>query len=311
MNLSELRYIVVLARERHFGRAAAACGVSQPTLSVAVKRLEKQLGVQLFERDTHEVRVTPVGEQVVEQAQCALEAVESVRRIAQSGRDQLSSPVRIGAIYTIGPYLFPELIPNLREVAPRMPLFVEENFTSILTEKLRKGDLDVIIISLPLDEPNVLTLPLYDEPFILLLPESHPLTAREMLASKDLENETVLLLGSGHCFRDQVIEACPACAPKGPGEGATVYTVEGSSLETIRHMVASGLGLSVFPCTAACVDRYSQRLLAIRRFTDPVPQRRVALAWRVSFPRPRVIDVIRQAIEATQLTCIRKVASGE
>ncbi len=309
MNLSELRYIVALARERHFRRAATACFVSQPTLSVAVRKLEEELGVALFERTRNEVRITPAGVRVVEQAQRALEAVESVRQCAMADSDQLGSPVRIGAIYTIGPYLFPDLIVNLRERAPDMPLVVEENYTAVLGEKLKQGELDVIIISLPFDEPNILTLPLYEEPFIILLPTAHPLTARKTLGSKNLEKETVLMLGAGHCFRDQVIEACPACAPKSAGDSGAVYTTEGSSLETIRHMVASGMGLTVLPCTAAGADRYSQRLLAIRRFTRPVPKRIVALAWRVSFPRPEVIDALRDAIADADLSCIRSLGT--
>jgi LysR family hydrogen peroxide-inducible transcriptional activator len=305
MNLSELRYIVALAQQRHFGRAAESCFVSQPTLSVAVKKLEDELGVQLFERGGHDVRVTSVGERVVEQAKRALEAVESVRQAAQSGKDQLSSPLRIGAIYTIGPYLFPDLITNLSELAPDMPLMVEENFTSVLTEKLKQGDLDIIIISLPFQEPNILTLTVYEEPFVILLPAAHPLTARKTLRSSLLENERVLLLGAGHCFRDQVIEACPACLPQPNKRDSFVQTVEGTSLETIRHMVASGMGITILPCTAAGVDRYSQRLISIRRFGNPQPKRQVALAWRASFPRPKVIDVLQEAIAASQLSCIR------
>ncbi|HFD79007.1 MAG TPA: hydrogen peroxide-inducible genes activator [Gammaproteobacteria bacterium] len=307
MNLSELRYVVALARERHFGRAAAACSVSQPSLSVAIRKLEDELGVPLFERASGEVWITPAGERVVEQAQRALEAIESVRQTARAQSDQLAGPLRIGAIYTIGPYLFPDLIIHLRERAPDMPLLVEENYTAVLAEKLKRGELDVIILSLPFEEANILTLPLYEEPFIVLLPAAHPLTARKTLRSHNLENENVLMLGAGHCFRDQVIEACPECAPKARGEGGAVYTVEGSSLETIRHMVASGMGLTVLPCTAAGADRYSQRLLAIRRFSSPVPKRTVALAWRASFPRPRVIDALRESIAAADLSCIRPV----
>ncbi len=304
MNIPELRYVVALAREKHFGRAASACFVSQPTLSVAVKKLEEELGVPLFERARHEVRITPAGERVIEQAQRALEAIESVRQVAQTESDQLSSPLRIGAIFTVGPYLFPDLISNLREQTPQMPLLVEENYTAVLAERLKQGDLDVIIISLPFDEPNILTLPLYEEPFVILLPAAHPLTARKTLRSRDLEDETILMLGAGHCFRDQVIDACPACAPKAARDEQSIYTTEGSSLETIRHMVASGMGLTVLPCTAAGADRYSQRLVEIRRFANPVPSRQVALAWRASFPRPKVIDALTEAVSATQLTCI-------
>jgi LysR family hydrogen peroxide-inducible transcriptional activator len=211
MNLSELRYIVALARERHFGRAAEACFVSQPTLSIAVKKLEQELGVELFERGGQAIRVTPVGERVIEQARQALEHIESLRQLAKAGRDQLCDPLRIGAIYTIGPYLFPDLIPNLSTLAPQMPLLVEENFTAVLGEKLKAGELDVIIVSLPFEESNILTLPVYEEPFVILLPAAHPLTARKTLSPKHLEKEPVLLLGAGHCFADQVIEACPAC----------------------------------------------------------------------------------------------------
>lgn len=308
MTLTELRYIVAVARERHFGHAAKTCHVSQPTLSIAIKKLEEELGVQLFERQSGEIAVTPVGERIIEQAQRTLEAAEGVKQAAQQGKDQLAGPVRIGAIYTIGPYLFPDLIPRLRQQAPNMPLIIEENYTSELAEKLKSGELDVIIISLPFSEQGLLTLPLYDEPFVVLLPSSHPLTARKSIRSEHLEDEPVLLLGTGHCFRDQVLEACPACLPKPGLSGDLASTVAGSSLETIRHMVVSGLGITVLPCTAAGADRYSQRLMSIRRFVRPAPTRTVALAWRVSFPRPKVIDAISEGVAACRLSCVKPVS---
>ena len=308
MTLTELRYIVAVARERHFGHAARACHVSQPTLSIAIKKLEEELGVQLFERQSGEISVTPVGEHIIEQAQRTLEAAEGVKQAALQGKDQLAGPVRIGAIYTIGPYLFPDLIPRLRQRAPGMPLIIEENYTAVLADKLKSGELDVIIISLPFSEQGLLTLPLYEEPFVVLLPSSHPLTQRKTIRSEHLQDEPVLLLGSGHCFRDQVLEACPACLPKPGLDGGLANTVVGSSLETIRHMVVSGLGLTVLPCTAAGADRYSQRLLTIRRFGRPTPRRTVALAWRVSFPRPKVIDAISQSVAACKLSCVKPVA---
>lgn len=308
MNLNDLRYVVALARERHFGRAASACNVSQPTLSVAIKKLEDRLGVLLFERTPHDVRLTPVGEQVVQAAQRAIEAADSIHQIARQAQDQLAAPLRVGAIYTIGPYLFPDLIANLRELAPKMPLHVEENFTAVLGEKLKKGELDVILVALPFEEPGILTLPLYEEPFIVLLPAGHPLTDREYITNRDLRNETILLLGKGHCLRDQVIAACPECRPS--PNSSRVYEIEGSSLETIRHMVASGMGLSIFPCTAACVDRYSQRLLVVRRFRPPAPFRRVALAWRATFPRPKVIDVLRDTVTRAPSSCVKLLVRG-
>lgn len=305
MTLTELRYIVAVARERHFGKAAKACHVSQPTLSVAIKKLEEELGVQVFERGSSEVSLSPIGERIVYQAQQALEAADNVRQVALQGKNQLAGPLRIGAIYTIGPYLYPELIPLLRKSAPEMPLVVEENYTSHLTEKLKQGELDVIVIALPFEEQGLVTKKLYDEPFVVLLPSSHPLTARKTIASSHLEGENVLLLGKGHCFRDHVLEACPACVPKPGLIGDLPHTIEGSSLETIRHMVVSGLGITVLPCTAAGAHSYSQRLLTIRRFSNPAPYRSVALAWRVSFPRPKVIDAISRAIRACNLGCVK------
>lgn len=305
MTLTELRYIVAVARERHFGRAAIICHVSQPTLSVAIKKLEGELGVAIFERGANEVTQSPIGERIVQQAQLTLEAADSLKQMALHGKNQLAGPLRIGAIHTIGPYLYPELIPLLHKAAPEMPLVVEENYTSVLTEKLKHGELDVIIIALPYEEQGIVTQPLYEEPFVVLLPASHPLTARKTISSKLLEDETVLLLGQGHCFRDHVLEACPACIPRTGLVGDMPHTVEGSSLETIRHMVVSGLGVTVLPCTAAGAHSYSQRLLSIRRFGNPVPSRTVALAWRVSFPRPKVIDVINTAIRDCNLSCVK------
>jgi LysR family hydrogen peroxide-inducible transcriptional activator len=305
MTLTELRYIVAVARERHFGRAAKSCHVSQPTLSVAIKKLEDELGVSIFERGSSEVSLSPIGERIVQQAQQALEAAENVKQVAMQGKNQLTGPLRVGAIYTIGPYLYPELIPLLRKNAAQMPLIVEENFTAVLTEKLKQGELDVIIIALPFAEQGIVTQPLYDEPFVVLLPSSHPLTSRKTITSTQLEDENVLLLGKGHCFRDHVLEACPACVPKPGIIGDLAHTIEGSSLETIRHMVVSGLGITVLPCTAAGAHSYSQRLLSIRRFSNPVPHRTVALAWRVSFPRPKVIDAINKAIHACNLGCVK------
>lgn len=305
MTLTELRYIVAVARERHFGRAAVTCNVSQPTLSVAIKKLEEELGVAIFERSSNEITLSPVGEEIIRQAQQTLEAADNIKQLAQHGKDQLSGPVRIGAIYTTGPYLYPELIPRLRKAAPEMPLIVEEGYTSDLTEKLKHGDLDVIIIALPYEEQGVVTRNLYQEPFVILLPSSHPLTARKTVSCRQLEDENVLLLGQGHCFRDHVLAACPSCRPKKGLIGNLPHTVEGSSLETIRHMVVSGLGVTVLPCTAAGAHNYSQRLLSIRRFTNPAPTRTIAIAWRTSFPRPDAIDVISQAIHDCNLSCVK------
>ncbi len=294
MTLTELRYIVALAQTQHFGQAAERCHISQPTLSVGVKKLEEDLGVLIFERSKSAVRVTPVGEAIVAQAQRVLEQAQTIRELAQAGKNQLTAPLRVGAIYTVGPYLFPQMIPLLHRSAPEMPLYIEENFTHILRDKLRNGELDVIIIALPYQDADVLTKSVYEEPFCVLLPAEHPWTQRDSIDSKMLNDKSLLLLGEGHCFRDQVLEACPTTQMGNPENRYT--TVEASSLETIRHMVASGLGVSVLPLSAVDNHRYAEGVIAVRPFTAPAPTRTVAIAWRATFPRPKAIDVLMDAI---------------
>ena len=310
MTPAELRYIVALARERHFGRAAEACFVTQPTLSVAVKKLEEELGVALFERAKNEVTVTPVGARIVAQARRVLEEMEAVKAIALQAQDPLVGTLRIGAIYTIGPYLFPLLVPILHESAPRMPLVIEENYTGRLRERLVQGDLDAVLVCLPFEEPGVVTLPLYDEPFQVMVPAAHPWARTKSVTTDDLSTQIVLLLGAGHCFRDQVVAACPSCIGTPAAEGGLQKAVEGSSLETIRYMVASGMGITVLPCTATSgAAQHPARLTVILPFVNP-PRRRVALAWRVTFPRPQAIESLRQAIRTCALDCVTYLSSA-
>lgn len=295
MTLTELRYIVTLAQERHFGRAAERCFVSQPTLSVAVKKLEDELDVALFERSRSAVQTTPLGEKIVAQAQRVLEQTSIIHELASAGRDQLASPLRLGAIYTIGPYLFPHLIPALTQRAPQMPLYIEEGFTGDLRRKLRSGELDAIIVALPFTETDVVTKPVYDEAFEVLLPADHAWASRTTIDKEDLLGERLLLLGEGHCFRDQILEACPAIGHQLNNPDNTL-TAEGGSLETIRHMVASRLGITVLPQSAIGTGHYESGLLISRPFTPPAPGRSVAIAWRASFPRPKAIDVVADAV---------------
>ena len=297
MTLTELKYIVTLAQEQHFGRAAERCFVSQPTLSVAVKKLEDELGIALFERSKNAVRTTSMGDTIIQQAQRVLEESERIRELATAGKDQLRSPLRLGAIYTIGPYLFPHLIPQMKQKAPDMPLYIEENYTSVLRRKLRNGELDVIIVALPFTEPDVLTLPLYDEPFVMLMPCSHEMAKQETVDANNIRCNDMLLLGEGHCFRDQVMQACPSLRDNETQQSIT----EGSSLETLRHMVASGFGITILPLSAAGEGLYAPGLLCTRPFTSPQPMRTVALAWRASFPRPKAIDVLRDTIKQCNL----------
>lgn len=292
MTLTELRYIVTLAREQHFGHAAERCYVSQPTLSIAVKKLEEELGVALFERSKNAVRATPVGYKVIKQAQKVLEQAETIKELSKAGQDQLASSIRVGAIYTIGPYLFPKLVPEVQRIAPQMPLYIEENFTETLRHKLRQGELDAIVIALPFHEADVLTRPLYEESFSLITPKNHPLVKQGYVESTQLNELSMLLLGEGHCFRDQVLESCPSLNQSFHDQQRVT---EGSSLETIRMMVASGLGTAVLP-HSAIKGHPSEGLVEVLPFKEPVPQRTVALGWRASFPRPKAIDVLVNAI---------------
>ncbi len=299
MTLTELRYVVALYDTGHFRRAAESCHVSQPTLSVAIKRLEEELGVSLFERSRHRVAPTEVGERFTAQARTVLRESESLKALAEEGKDPLGSILRVGAIFTVGPYLFPRLVANLQQLAPQMPLSIQESYTAVLRTKLRNGELDAAFIALPFTETDVVTQKVYDEPFVVLLSPDHPLMQQDAIDPADLAAHNVLLLGEGHCFRDQVLEACPGLRESlenSNGIGQSV--VEGSSLETLKHMVASGLGISVLPQTAASSMRYGDQELVTRPFIDPAPRREVALAWRASFPRPKAIDVISRAARA-------------
>ena len=292
MTLTELRYIVTLARERHFGRAAEKCHVSQPTLSVALKKVEQKYGVILFERTPSEVRLTPTGEQIARQAERVLEEAGRLKEIAQQGKDPLIGALRLGVIYTIAPYLLPRLVPALNARAPHMPMYLQENFTVNLGEQLRRGDLDAIIVALPFSEPGIVSRPVYDEPFCVVMPMHHPMAKQAAIPPDQIAGENLLLLGQGNCFRDQVVQACPHLSEPGGANGA----LEGSSLETVRHMVASGVGISVVPISAAKSWPQNGSLLQYRDFTQPAPFRRVGIAWRASFPRPQAIDVLRAAI---------------
>lgn len=308
MTLTELRYIVAVARERHFGRAAESCFVSQPTLSVAIKKLEEELGVILFERGTGEVGVTPIGEQIVGQAHKVLEESGAIKELAKQGKDPLAGPLRLGIIYTIGPYLLPEFMKHMIASVPQMPLLLQENFTVRLIEMIKLGELDAAIMALPLPESGLLAQPLYDEPFVVAVPRDHPWAKRKMLGTTELKNETMLLLGSGHCFRDQVLEVCPELLRFSPHPGAIQKTFEGSSLETIRHMVASGIGITVLPKTSVPRDIAADSLLRYIPFEKPAPDRRVVLVWRKSFPRHAAIDAIRDGVFACELNGVKKLS---
>ena len=307
MTLTELRYIVAVARERHFGRAALACHVSQPTLSVAIKKLEEELDVKLFERGSSELSITPLGELIVRQAQQVIEQAAAIKQIAKSGKDPLSGPLKLGIIYTIGPYLLPALVKQVIARTPQMPLMLQENFTVKLLEMLRTGELDCAIMAEPFPDSGLAVAPLYDEPFMVAVPRTHPLAKRKQVSSEEVKAETMLLLGTGHCFRDHVLEVCPEFARFSSEAEGIRKSFEGSSLETIKHMVASGMGITVVPQLS--VPDEPQTHVAYLKFSPPVPTRRVVLAWRRSFTRYEAITALRNAVHACELKGAKKISA--
>lgn len=307
MTLTELRYIVAVARERHFGRAAEACFVSQPTLSVSIKKLEEELDVKIFERGANEVSVTPLGDEIVQQAQAVIEQAAAIKEIAKRGKDPVSGPLRLGVIYTIGPYLLPDLVRQAINDVPQMPLMLQENFTAKLLEMLRNGELDCAIMAEPFPDTGLAVAPLYDEPFVAAVPKAHALAKRKSISAEELKSETMLLLGTGHCFRDHVLEVCPEYARFGGGDAEGIRkSFEGSSLETIKYMVASGMGVTVVPQLSVPKDQ--QPHIRYVPFSKPVPTRRVVLAWRRTFTRYEAIAALRNAIYACPLPGVARLS---
>ena len=269
---------------------------------MAIKKLEDELGVALFERTTGEVVPTLIGARIVEQAQRVLEQAAAIKEIAKSGTDPLKGPLKLGVIYTIAPYLLPQLVRHLRQRAPHMPLLLQENYTERLRELLKQGDIDCAVLALPFEEPGFAIEAVYDETFIVAVPRDHAWAKRKSVAANELKREHMVLLGPGHCFRDHVLEVCPDAGRYAADAEGIQKTFEGSSLETIRQVVASGVGITVLPASSVPAKPPRDSLLAYLPFTRPVPERRVALAYRKSFPRLAAVEAVARAIRACALT---------
>ena len=317
MTLTELKYIVAVARERHFGKAADACFVSQPTLSVAVKKLEDELELKIFERSANEVSVTPLGDEIVRQAQSVLEQASAIRDIAKRGKDPLAGALKLGVIYTIGPYLLPDLVRQMIKHTPQMPLMLQENFTVKLLEMLRTGEIDCAILAEPFPDTGLALAQLYDEPFFAAVPTTHQLAKQTTVSTEDLKQETMLLLGTGHCFRDHVLEVCPEFARFSSNAEGIRKSFEGSSLETIRHMVAAGMGVTLVPRLSIPEEamrakparkKAEDALVKYLPFEGDPPTRRVVLAWRRSFTRYEAIAALRNAIYACELPGVKRLS---
>jgi LysR family hydrogen peroxide-inducible transcriptional activator len=295
MNLRDLRYLVALADTRHFGKAAERCFVSQPTLSAQIKKLEDYLGVQLIERQPRRVSLTETGERVVAKARRVLQETDEIISLARSDSDPLQGKLKLALIPTIGPYLLPLVAKKLRRELPRLQLMLYEYQTSQLLDKLRNGDIDMGVLALPIDAEGFHTQPLYDEAFLLALPNGHALGKKENVRISDLDGETLLLLEDGHCLRDQALEVC---ANVGVRED---QDFRATSLETLRQMVAAGLGITLLPELAAKAPFGSAQGLTIKPLIRPVPKRTVGVAWRKSTARlpamQAVADVIKNVMQ--------------
>ncbi len=286
MNLRDLRYLVSLADLRHFGRAASACHVSQPTLSTQVRKLEDELGVTLVERAPRQVMFTAVGLEIVERARRVLADVEQLREAARRTTDPEAGSLRLGIFPTLGPYLLPHVVPNIRARFPRLELLLVEEKTELLLGMLRDGRLDAAVLALPLHEDWLECEHLFEEPFLLALPVDHPLADKHDLTLSQLSDQHLLLLEDGHCLRDQALEVC-ALAGAGEKEG-----FRATSLETLRQMVSAGVGITLLPVLAVKPPVPPQDSLRLVNFRDPPPSRRVAMVWRRSSARSEFLGAM-------------------
>ena len=310
MTLQDLRYAVTLAETRNFARAAQACYVSQPTLSTQIKKLEDELGLTLFERTNKRVMPTSAGAGLIAQARVVLEEAEKLRHLAQQARDPMAGPLRLGVIPTLGPYLLPHLVPRLRTAYPRLSLYLREDLTANLTERLRAGSLDAILLALPIQTDGLELIELFREPFVMALPKDSPLAGKSEVMETDLMGVPLLLLEDGHCLRDQALAVCSLPQPRGTED------FRASSLETLRQMVAAGVGCTLLPALAADTAAAGEtklardRLIEVRSFAAPVPYRTIGLAARRGFPRMEMVRAFADLIKRHAPPGVRLTASS-
>lgn len=289
--IKQLQYLVALADELHFGRAARACHVTQPALSDQIQCLEQLLGVQLFERSRRRVLLTPAGRALSERARRVLHELEDMTAMARSGGEPFATPMRLGVIPTVAPYLLPPLLAHLRREIPALRLFLREELTAPLTEKLAAGELDAALVALPAGDDDALEgTPLFHDPFLLVAHRSHPLARRRRLQMGDLTDGVLLLLEEGHCLRAQALEVCRLAGARDSA------TFRASSLGTLVQMVANGIGITLLPRLAVEVELRGCDELTAVPFTDPAPRRTVGLVWRAGSARREECLLLAEAI---------------
>ncbi len=306
MNLRDLQYLLAVADHGHFGRAAEACHVSQPTLSTQIKKLEDYLGVQLVERANKPVVLTPVGEDIARRAREVVKGAADIVEVARAARDPLAGELRLGVIPTVGPYLLPHLVPELRKAFPNLHALLYEEQTSALLAKLRAGQIDAAIMAVPVDGAERFEqMPLFDEPFVLAVPQDHPLARRKTVELEDLRPQTILLLEEGHCLRDQALDVCSLVGAHEARE------FRATSMETLRQMVASGAGVTLLPKLAAAVNPSIPNASAIelRPFRAPAPKRHIAVLWRRGAAREPVVKAMGEL--AADLPGVRRILESD
>ncbi|WP_159017191.1 LysR substrate-binding domain-containing protein [Cognatiluteimonas profundi] len=276
MNLRDLRYLVALADHKHFGRAASASFVSQPTLSTQIRKLEEELGVSLVERAPRRVMLTPIGREIAERARRVIAEVAQMGELARRSQDPEAGTVRLGLFPTLAPYLLPHVLPGIRARFPRLELLLVEEKTDALLARLHEGRLDAAILALPLHDDQLHVEPLFTEPFLLAVPRSHDFARRSQpLALHDLDHERLLLLEEGHCLRDQALDVCRLA-------GAEERDFRATSLETLRQMVAAGIGMTLLPMLSVQPPVPPSADIQLLSFAGKPPSREIAMAWRRS-----------------------------
>jgi LysR family hydrogen peroxide-inducible transcriptional activator len=300
LTLRDLEYLVSVADHEHFGKAAAACHVSQPALSAQIRKVEDIVAVQLFERSNRSVAITPQGRAVVAQARVVLEEARKIGEVAGKAQRPLTGSLRLGLIATVGPYLMPHLLPPLRKAFPKLDLYLREGLTEQLLGELKAGQLDAVIASDTFSDPTLRVLPLFFEPFVLAVPRGHPLSSKPRISGRDLRGEEMILLEDGHCLRDQTLDICPA------NRRGRIRQFQATSLETLRHLVATGSGYTLIPELAVREDRQLKSLIKYRRFEDKPVGRNIILTCRTRFSRMADIDALAEFIRDLRISKPRR-----